>query len=147
MFVLFFTFQRWQKSCVRRHLRVIVGRCTLSVTTCPCCLPSLVRATSTRKTRRTSRVGSTGDPTRPHTATQVRLEAAAAPPTFPSMIPQVRRRTSTARARCSADEPAASKEGPSYSFKTNRQPLCSVIRLCIGFCISEAHFLFCLGFL
>lgn len=135
-FVLLFTFQRWQKSCVRRPLQVIVGRCTLSATTCPCCLPSLARATSTRKTRRTSRAGSTGDPTRPRMATQVQPEAAAAPPTFPvhhSIILQVQRRTTMARARCSADEPAASKEGLSYSLKTNYQPSCFVIRYCIAY--------------
>lgn len=123
--VVFLTFQRWQRSCARRPLQVTVGRCTLSATTCPCCLPSPARATSTRKTRRTSRAGSTADPTRPRTATQVQPEAAAAPRTFPvhhSMILQVRRRTSTVRARCSADEPAASKEGLSFSFKTNDRP-------------------------
>lgn len=136
MHVLLFTFQRWQKSCVRRPLQVIAGRRTLSATTCPCCLPSLARATSTRKTRRTSRAGSTGGPNRRRMATQVQPEAAAAPPSFPihhSMILQVRRRTITARTRCSADEPAASKEGPSYSFKTNHQSSCCVIRHCTGY--------------
>lgn len=121
----FWTLQRWQRSCARRPLQVTVGRCTLSATTRPCCLPSPARATSTRKTRRTSRAGSTADPTRPRTATQVQPDAAAAPPTFPihhSTILQVRRRTSTARARSSADEPAASKEGLSFSFKTNHRP-------------------------
>lgn len=124
-FFLLCTLQRWQRSSARQHPLITAGRCSLSVMTCPCCLPNLAHSTSTQKTRKTSRVDWTAAPTTARTVTQVQP---AVPMSLPTsrvphfMILQVRRRTLIQRVSCSDVRPAASKEWPSFSPTADRSP-------------------------
>lgn len=119
---IFCTLQRLQRSCVRRPPLVTVDRCTLSVTTCPCCLPNLAHSTSTQKTRKTSRADSTDGLTTALTVTQVRPDTPPALPNSPMhhiMILQVRLKTPIHRVSCSAAKPAVWREEQSFFFQTD----------------------------
>lgn len=122
-YFLLCTLQRWQRSSVRQPPQVTVDHCTLSVMTCPCCLPNPAHSTSTQKTRKTSRVDWMGALTTARTATQVQPGVLTFLPSsrlHPIMILQVRRRTSNQGVICSAAKPAVWREEQSFSL-TDRQ--------------------------